>query len=56
MLFIIKTFFFLMHVQDLEGLNMAGLFICDLSMHDFSRDLLLASKSAMIRISFLGVL
>ena len=31
-------------LQDLEGLNMAGLFICDLSMHDFSRDLLLASK------------
>lgn len=31
-------------IKDLEGLNFASLFICDLSMHDFSRDLLLASS------------
>jgi len=31
-------------IKDLEQLAQAGLFICDLSMHDFSRDLLLASS------------
>merc|ERR1712200_125452 len=31
-------------IKNLEDLNFAGLFICDLSMHDFSRDLLLASS------------
>lgn len=32
-------------IKDLNELQAAGLFICDLSMHDFSRDLLLASSS-----------
>merc|ERR1712106_1006715 len=31
-------------IKDLEKLAQAGLYICDLSMHDFSRDLLLASS------------
>jgi len=31
-------------IKNLEELSFAGLFICDLSMHDFSRDLLLASS------------
>ena len=31
-------------ISNLEQLQAAGLFICDLSMHDFSRDLLLASR------------
>jgi len=31
-------------IKDLEQLAQAGLYICDLSMHDFSRDLLLASS------------
>jgi len=31
-------------ISNLEQLQAAGLFICDLSMHDFSRDLLLASS------------
>jgi len=31
-------------IKDLEQLAASGLFICDLSMHDFSRDLLLASS------------
>ena len=31
-------------LANLEQLQAAGLFICDLSMHDFSRDLLLASS------------
>merc|ERR1712123_531973 len=31
-------------IKDLEQLAQSGLFICDLSMHDFSRDLLLASS------------
>jgi len=31
-------------IANLEQLQAAGLFICDLSMHDFSRDLLLASS------------
>jgi len=31
-------------IKNLDDLNFAGLFICDLSMHDFSRDLLLASS------------
>ena len=30
--------------KNLDGLIFAGLFIDDLSMHDFSRDLLLASS------------
>ena len=29
---------------NIDQLQAAGLFICDLSMHDFSRDLLLASS------------
>ena len=33
-----------MVIINLEQLQAAGLFICDLSMHDFSRDLLLASR------------
>jgi len=32
------------NLKDLDTLDFAGLFINDLSMHDFSRDLLLASK------------
>jgi len=32
-------------IKDLAELKAAGLFICDLSMHDFSRDLLLASST-----------
>jgi len=31
-------------IKDLEGLRKCGLFICDLAMHDFSRDLLLAGS------------
>jgi len=31
-------------LKNLEDLGFSGLFICDLSMHDFSRDLLLASS------------
>ncbi|XP_023336260.1 soluble guanylate cyclase 88E [Eurytemora carolleeae] len=31
-------------LKDLQGLSFSGLFICDLSMHDFSRDLLLAGS------------
>merc|ERR1712179_365699 len=31
-------------IKNLEQLTSSGLFICDLSMHDFSRDLLLASS------------
>jgi len=33
------------NLKDLDTLDSSGLFINDLSMHDFSRDLLLASKS-----------
>jgi guanylate cyclase len=32
-------------ITNLEQLSAAGLFICDLSMHDFSRDLLLATSN-----------
>ena len=32
------------NLKDLDTLDFSGLFINDLSMHDFSRDLLLASK------------
>ncbi len=34
------------NLKDLDTLDFSGLFINDLSMHDFSRDLLLASKFA----------
>ena len=34
-------------IKDLEGLRKCGLFICDLAMHDFSRDLLLAGEQSI---------
>ena len=35
-------------IANVDHLQAAGLFICDLSMHDFSRDLLLASRSSSL--------
>ena len=35
-------------LKDLDALVFSGLFIDDLSMHDFSRDLLLASEPRVI--------
>ena len=34
-------------IANVDHLQAAGLFICDLSMHDFSRDLLLASRFSL---------
>jgi hypothetical protein len=38
------------NLKDLDTLNFSGLYINDLSMHDFSRDLLLASKEIVTRL------
>jgi len=43
------------HEDDHDQTQAAGLFICDLSMHDFSRDLLLASRSFSLDILALGI-
>ena len=37
-------------INNIEGLQFAGLFINDLAMHDFSRDLLLTGKVCQTRI------
>ena len=35
------------NLKDLDTLDFSGLYINDLSMHDFSRDLLLASEQSL---------